>query len=285
MANRFWADGGVTADWSDTANWSATDGGATGAAVPANSDSVYLKRGTRSIVAGLNQSAVTLALLHIMDGFGGNASGVNIMDASGNPLQISATTVRIDNRRFGTIKLSGTYTTVDNKMLGAGRVFLTAGSATNLYTGADGLVTVADDVEITRFITAGGGAFIDTDATSPVDLEVSIGAGAVVEIRRRIKTAIIDGTLIVAGAADGAASSGSSRWRVNAGGVLDHRASGDVAELEVVRGGRAIGDNSPGYATKPAITSLLQHAESGVNFPESLYTITAKTELGKKFGK
>lgn len=69
MAVRFWVATSGEKSWADTANWSATDGGAGGASVPATGDTVYVNRGSASIVTGLNQSAVSLAALNV--NFGG----------------------------------------------------------------------------------------------------------------------------------------------------------------------------------------------------------------------
>lgn len=56
MANRYWVNG--TGNWSDTAQWSATSGGSSGAAVPTASDDVFIDSNS-----GLSGGTLTLNVI------------------------------------------------------------------------------------------------------------------------------------------------------------------------------------------------------------------------------
>lgn len=104
MAERVWVgtDSGNEGDWSVAANW-------TGAAVPTNADDVFLgPGGTQAVIAGLNQSAITLNTLNVTDDWGGTAIG-----SADNYLQIQATTIVLN---------------------GAGRIFLDFGVTSTIPT-------------------------------------------------------------------------------------------------------------------------------------------------------
>lgn len=61
MANRYWVGGSGTWDGSNTANWSATSGGAGGASVPTTADAVFVNAssGGGTITLGANVSALS----------------------------------------------------------------------------------------------------------------------------------------------------------------------------------------------------------------------------------
>lgn len=69
MADKHWRGTAGDGDWSNTNNWSATRGGATGAGAPASNDVVYIESGP-DITAGLSQGSVDLNGLTIT--FDGN---------------------------------------------------------------------------------------------------------------------------------------------------------------------------------------------------------------------
>jgi len=288
MANRFWTDGGVTADWSDTANWSTTDGGAGGAAVPANTDVVYIKKGVRPIVAGLGQSAVTVASLNVLNGYGDGVvgtGGLYIGKTDGTALEINVTnSLVIQNSKLAFFRLNGTVGTVNVRDIAGGQFLFVGGSTTNMFCGARGSFSVASDVEVTNFDTSGMGGVFEADATSPVDLIAAISNGASVEFKRKIHTLVCSGRAIVSGAASGAASSGTSKWYVAPGGSLDLRQSGNINQITVLGNGHVTAKNSPGYETLPAIASLYHHEGAKVDLPTSLITVTAAYAVGMPSG-
>lgn len=71
-------------DWNTAANWS-------GAAVPVDSDNVYITQGSFSILYGLNQSAISVGNLSINEGFGGTVGD----PANGYSLRINGNTANV----------------------------------------------------------------------------------------------------------------------------------------------------------------------------------------------
>lgn len=280
MANRFAQPSSNNWDWGSTAVWASTDGGSTGAAVPANSDDVYLKRGTYSLgTSNLDQSAVTLASLNILNGFGENASGVMIPTGS-NPLLINATTLNIVNPHVAAIRLSGAFTTINMRVLTNGRLYLSGGSATNFYAGASGYVDIGDDVEMTYFSTSGAGAIIRADTTSPGDLEIDIAQGAVVEVKRKITTGTVEGKLIMTDAASIAASSGSANIKVGRGGTIELRSSGALASITALKGSKVDANSMPGFATVPTLSTLKRQDGSIILIPKDALDVTTEVYSG-----
>lgn len=254
MASRFLVATGPAIDWSSTASWSATDGGASGAAVPVNADDVYIKQGTGAITTGLDQSAVTLGSLTIMDGFGDGGTSVYIGTASA-PLKINVTNaLTVTCRRMQFFKLDGTIGTIDLKAIGGCKFYHAAGASTTFKIGRQGSFEIEDDVEVTTFATAGAGGIIKGDSTSAVDLVAKIGEGASVEIWRKVHTMKVGGLVTTKYAAVGSATSGTSQWDIHSGGSLDVRQSGNIANLAAYPGSRATWENSPGFASVPTVT-------------------------------
>ncbi len=271
MANRFLVATGPAIDWSSTASWSATDGGASGAAVPVNADDVYIKQGTGAITTGLDQSAVTLGSLTIMDGFGDGGTSVYIGTASA-PLKINVTNaLTVTCRRMQFFKLDGTIGTIDLKAIGGCKFYHAAGASTTFRIGRQGYFEVEDDVEITNFTTAGAGGIIKGDATSATDLLANVSPGASVEIWRKIHTLVNAGSVTTKNAAVGSATSGTSRW-YNAG-KIDIRQSGNVANLIALAGSRSTWENSPGFSTPPT-AAIEAHEGASIIAPANLVTAT-----------
>lgn len=72
MANRYWVGG--TGNWSDTARWSTSDGGASGASVPGIADSVFF---TASSNSGTNAFTVTVDTGAVRNCLNFTASGLD----------------------------------------------------------------------------------------------------------------------------------------------------------------------------------------------------------------
>jgi len=280
MANRFYIPGG-TEDLNSTARWSATDGGATGAAVPVTGDDIYFKQGNSGPLLNLSAlSAVDPASVNILDGFGGTSSGV-AFGTDANPIVFGTITVlRISCNRLRFAKLSATCTTIDIRHLGGGKFMHVAGACTDARFGETGTFDIESDVEYTSLRTAGMSGLIRADATSPVDLEMVISAGANVECLRKIHTLDLSGQLTVRDAAEGSASSGTSKWRVHNGGRLNLWQSGNIANLEVMNNGFASAADSPGFATAPTITNLYGHQRATILLPTNKITVTNKYPMG-----
>lgn len=99
MADRHWVATVSPADWNSTASWSASRGGASGAAVPTTGDNVYVETG---IAPDTNLASVT-AVLGIVTWTAPFAMG-----SSSTPLEVSAATVRVRNTPFVNLKAIGT---------------------------------------------------------------------------------------------------------------------------------------------------------------------------------
>lgn len=269
MANKFWV--GTTGDWGDTNNWAATDGGVGGDGVPVNTNDVYIKRGLLPITGTLDQSAVTLNSLTIMDGFGDGGTSVYIGTASA-PLKINVTNaLTVTCRRMQFFKLDGTIGTIDLKAIGGCKFYHAAGASTTFRIGRQGYFEVEDDVEITNFTTAGAGGIIKGDSTSATDLLVNVSQGASVEVWRKMHTLVNAGSVTTKYAAVGSATSGTSRW-YNAG-KIDIRQSGNVANLIALAGSRSTWENSPGFSTPPT-AAIEAHEGASIIAPANLVTAT-----------
>lgn len=90
-ATTSWTGGAGNGAWTNAGNW---DNG-----VPTSSDTAVVGA-TNDTIAAIDQSAVDLAALHIMPGFGGTITS----------LDINAAKVTINNPGPGTINLTGTFT-------------------------------------------------------------------------------------------------------------------------------------------------------------------------------
>lgn len=271
MASRYLVATGPNIDWGSTSSWSATDGGSSGAAVPANGDDVYIKQGTGFINGTLDQSAVTLGSLTIMGGFGegGSSCGIGTSSAS---LKINVTNaLTVTCRRMQFFKLDGTIGTIDLKAIGGCNFFHSGGASTTFRVGREGYYEVEDDVEITNFTTAGAGGIIKGDSTSATDLMANVSQGASVEIWRKIHTLSNAGSVTTRYAAVGSAGSGTSRWYNH--GKLDVRQSGNIANLVAFAGSRSTWENSPGFATPPTV-AIEAHEGASIIAPAHLVTAT-----------
>lgn len=280
MADRFAVPSSDNWDWGSTGSWSATDGGASGAAVPANTNDVYVKQGAYSLgTSNLDQSAVTLNSLSILPGYGGDRSGLYFPTGS-NPLLINATTLTIASERIKSINLSGAFTTINCRQLRNGNFYLSGGSVTTFRGGSTGTALIGDDVEATLVETAGMEIEILADATSPGDLEIIVSKGGKVKCRRKVSTGSIDGVLHLLDAATIAISSGSTKVICNSGGRLILNNSGAMDLVRVHAGGTLTTRGTPGFATAPTLSTLVYHDGAIIDVPSNTLTITTKTPVG-----
>lgn len=284
MATRWAVPSADLWDWGSTSNWSSSDGGAGGASVPTTGDTAIVKQGVYSLgTSNLDQSAVTLAELKILGGYGGDRSGV-LFPFGSNPLQINATLVTIQSERVASINLSGAFTTIDCKQLRNGRLFISGGSCTNFIGGSTGYVSIGDDVEITSFISAGMAFDILADATSAGDLDLILSASAKGTCARKVSTGTIDGDLTLKDAATIAISSGSTKVVTGNGGKLRLNNSGAMGIVHALKGSLVTTKGTPGFGTPPTLTSLYFHEGANIDISPSTLTITNKYGAGFDFG-
>ena len=124
MANRYWVNGGVTNNWSDTSNWSITSGGAGGASVPGVSDDAIFDTNSASHNCTVNANIDVLSITYTsyVGTFEASTYTINVagdVSASGSTaiisLSSSAWTVGGNyNLRF--ISASSTYGTSTLRM-------------------------------------------------------------------------------------------------------------------------------------------------------------------------
>jgi len=128
MASRYLVTGGATTAWSDTSNWSATDGGASGAAAPTASDDVFINSNSGNAPIALT-SGVCLTFA-VSGTYTGTISGSGSFTLSGSCTLITG----INFTATSTFNFNATATiTTAGKTLGA----LTLQTNSTTYTFAD----------------------------------------------------------------------------------------------------------------------------------------------------
>lgn len=226
MSTVYWDGGGNDGDLSNTANYS-------GGSLPSGGDTLVFRAGTYPIQTGLTAlSAIALALVQVTDGFLGNSFGT-----VSTPVSIQSTLLRVSSNTIGLFRVLGatTLTTVSIDKLPAGaQAYLTGVDITSLFLGSSkAFVDVGDSTSVTTFRTSGMNALFRPDATSPPDMEATIGYGASVESRRRIAVAHVDGVLNVTAAGTLTHSTaGSARCKVSSTGQLNLATTGTITRLE-----------------------------------------------------
>lgn len=130
-------------DWGSTGSWSATAGGASGASVPASGDTVHVQVPCR-ISANCDQSAVTLAALHVTSGM----TSSSFIGTSSSPLKIGVDNAG-DSATFNYAGLGTLFyyagtdgCNVFQPLTGCGPVYLLGGTIGFVYTGTSGILTI-----------------------------------------------------------------------------------------------------------------------------------------------
>jgi hypothetical protein len=258
MATVTWTGGGNDGDWDNEVNWST-------GTVPVDSDDVILDAGSRDIVDGLNQSAVTLTSLTIRPGYTGS------IGANGTSLQISATTLSYSGGgEF--ININGTFTTAEFSPPGAGEWSLTGGTTTTLRVlGGQGYVAAA--TVVTNLDAAHALALnMEANATDMTTCTVRSGQ---VTTKRDIDDGDVRGgtlTLIEDANVDGT-------LEVASGGRVIKQSGGAIATIRLDPGARY----SMAGATKPtAITTA--HVYAGAQFQKSYGVIKTSVTTENNYG-
>lgn len=154
MANRWWVGGPGSQSFQNTANWSTTQGGAGGAAVPVDGDNIYIVDGTSDIDQGLSNASLDPGRLEIR--FSGT------IGTAGNPLVLGTvtsgfgTTFILDcqNSSFVnlTASIAGGYA---NVVSAAQTMRLTGGTYNTIACGTAGILTIGGTTAITNGTTTG----------------------------------------------------------------------------------------------------------------------------------
>jgi hypothetical protein len=199
MANRYWVGGSGTWDASNTANWSTTSGGASGASVPTSADVVWIDAASGAVTVTLGYSPTVLAV--VMTGFTGTFDGVGslytISLASAGTIWTVPTTGMTLN---GSPNITFTDTSTTNKQFAGGsRTYgaLTIGGTTgtsqltisnsNTFTSIASTKTVAHTINFASNTTTTIGTWNVTGTAGNVVIVfcVSTGGSATVNITNR----------------------------------------------------------------------------------------------------
>ena len=156
MASRYWVGGGSSANWNATTNtnWSATDGGANNATVPAAGDDVFLKSAANCIV---NVATANLKSFD-MTGYTGTLSGTSTINVVGlasstNVLKLAGTITWT-----GTLFINPVATTAAINLTSNGRniVNLSLGSLGTSIVALQDNLTLADSTSAVVTLTGNG---------------------------------------------------------------------------------------------------------------------------------
>lgn len=125
MANRYWVGG--TGNWSDTARWSSTSGGAGGASVPTSADDVFFDANSGTGTATLVSSSHQVRNL-VTTGYTGtiNAGATGGIDIYGPTLTYSGSFTSSGNISFRILGTGVTTTATVGKTVGDFQVILGA---------------------------------------------------------------------------------------------------------------------------------------------------------------
>lgn len=181
MATYYWVGGSGTWDASTTTNWAATSGGAGGAGVPNNTDSVIFdaNSGTAAVV---NVTATAVS-----DNVNVNKSDINL-SLSGSPilctqaLIFTSGTITLNNNILTIGRLSSSNTNVRSIAFGTGNITLTLSNAVVLnidtatnfsYTGTPNFIATYSGAIGTRTIVFGA-----VGGTESNSVNVFVNAGA-----------------------------------------------------------------------------------------------------------
>jgi len=178
MANRYWVGG--AGNWSDTARWSTTSGGASGASVPGAADTAIFNASSDSGVnyAATVNSTITIASLELSNEF-------DLTIGTAENLTVSTSTVvTMKNSTYSAI-ISGNTTlgavthTTGTLDIGGNTVTMTSYTATSgtrkLAFGTNGTINVTGNNATVWAITVTGTSIIT--GTGTVNLTYSGGVG------------------------------------------------------------------------------------------------------------
>lgn len=113
MANRYWVGGTGTWDGSNTANWSATSGGASGASVPTIADAAFFNAssGGGTVTLGANVDCLTVNFSGFTGTFDFSTYDVNVAGNAATVVNISSTIAAVNGTgKFNCSYVGGTGT-------------------------------------------------------------------------------------------------------------------------------------------------------------------------------
>lgn len=263
MGDRYLAITSGSVNWNSTSSWSATDGGASGAAVPIAGDNVYILHGNASIDSGLDQSLVALGVVKVL--FNGT------IGTSSAPLRVASVSngSTWDNATgFLEVGAIARFTILGT---GGGSLTFTGGSlyyiADGLYI-ADGVVNVAAAVTRWNIYLLSGQLNIEAGSATASASNTTIQGGFAT-----IKRGNGGGNLFVYGGVCSFGFPGSTQTTATAyvypGAVLYYISSGTIGYCEVSQNGiaSASGNASTFTVTNSGLWGNGQMFEDAINPP------------------
>ena len=134
MAARYFISGG-TGDWNSTTNWSATDGGPSGASFPTSADDVFLTAASGANTLTINVTSACLTLN--CTGFTGTLAGSGTLSVGGNVTLVATMTLTYNGQL--SIVAASTITSNGKALNGTLGIGVAAGTFT---------VTLVDDLHV-----------------------------------------------------------------------------------------------------------------------------------------
>lgn len=193
-APRYLVSGG-TGNWNSTSNWSATDGGASGASFPTSADDVFMTAtsGSAGITTNVSSAAKTIT---ISNGWTGTLTMTNTLTVSGN---VSLGT-SFTQAGSAALIVNAAATITSNGVTWASA--LTLGTATVT-------ISLADNWTVTGLVTLGA------STTSPIINGNTLSCNGSVLIAGTATTRIISGTTTIKMGGTGTLSSNGGVLRNN----------------------------------------------------------------------
>lgn len=230
IASRYWRGTNTTA--TDTANWSATRYGVTGASVPGSSDDAYFIDSATDVATVTAFAPATITV-------GGNYQG----GFQGMFLSTAACIVTIEDVAFGKNIVIGpdaatTLASVHVRSTGKGRVTIVAGAAgvlTLLQVGKVGTLFVDGSCPVTTYNNCGMNDTFAYSATAITTGQWS--GGGTHDVQRAVTTATVDGIGTRVNITATGSSPTSTTLTVSSGGTWAHDSDGTITTANVKPGG------------------------------------------------
>ena len=172
MASRYWTGGANNGTFSDTNNWSATEGGAGGASVPTTGDSVFIQATSQTI----NGAATAADFAAVTINFAGQ------IGSPASPLVFGCSGTCTIRTSFGTHYISVTSGDTINVLhverTGTGKVYVAGpGSVPAVRCGVAVQLDIATDCAVsTSFEATGGSGDIASNGTAIPLINMSGGS-------------------------------------------------------------------------------------------------------------
>jgi hypothetical protein len=169
LASRYWTGGANNGTWNDVNNWSATEGGASGASVPTTGDDVFVQA-TSQTIAGYTTAADYLSFTVNFAGNIGTAGSPLVFGTSG-----TMTVRTLSGTHYLSVTSGDTIGVLHVERTGTGKVYVAGpGAATTVRLGSNVACDIAADCAVTTLEEVGAVADVAYNATAITTLK-SVG--------------------------------------------------------------------------------------------------------------